>query len=335
MSATILVVTEDAAQSRLDRYLKRNFEGLTQGLIQKLCRTGQIRIDGKRAEAGTHLTAGATITLPSLSAPAPAKARQTVPMSPQRLRELEAMVLYRDASVIALNKPAGLPTQGGRNIPVHLDGMLDLLRFESSERPKLVHRLDRDTSGVLLLARGARAAARLAAAFRGRDVEKRYLALLAGVPQPLSGRIDLPLARVVSGGTARAEPAGRPDPDAMKAITDYRVLDHAGKKYALAELVPQTGRMHQLRAHCIALGTPIVGDAAYGAVFPEGFAPQLHLHARGLTFPHPEGGFLTIEADLPRHMRESLAHLGFTAGQAARPQRVGPAQQAAKHRRTP
>ena len=335
MNATILVVSQDGAQSRLDRYLKRNVTGLTQGVIQKLCRMGKIRIDGKRAEAGTHLTEGATITLPPIAAPAPAKPRQTVPMDPRRVRELEAMVLYRDDSVIVLNKPAGLPTQGGRNIPMHLDGMLDLLRFESPERPKLVHRLDRDTSGVLLLARGTQAAARLAAAFRGRDVEKIYLALLTGVPQPQNGRIDLPLARIVSGGTARAQPAGRQDPDALKAITDYKILDHAGRKYALAELAPQTGRMHQLRAHCLALGTPIVGDAAYGAVFPEGLAPQLHLHARRLTFPHPEGGLLTIEADLPRHMRESLAHLGLTAGQTARPQRTGQAQPAIRHHRAP
>jgi 23S rRNA pseudouridine955/2504/2580 synthase len=220
-----------------------------------------------------------------------------------------------------LDKPPGLATQGGKHIAVHLDGMLDALRLDSAERPKLVHRLDRETSGVLVLARNAAAAAKLAAAFRGRDVEKLYWALLSGVPQPLAGQIDLPLIRIAAPGTSRSAPARRNDPEAARALTTYRVLDHAGRKFALAELIPQTGRMHQLRAHCLALGTPIVGDAAYGAAFPEGFAPQLHLHARRLVLPHPEGGSLTVEAGLPRHLRESFAHLGFAVPEAARPRR--------------
>lgn len=321
-SPTTLIVSEDGAESRLDRYLRRNIDGLTQGVIQKLCRTGKIRIDGKKAEASTHLISGATITLPPIAPPAAApKTRQIVQMDAHQIRDLEAMILYRDASVIVLNKPPGLATQGGKNIPVHLDGMLDALCFDAPERPKLVHRLDRDTSGVLALARSARAAAKLSAGFRGRDVRKIYWALLAGVPQPLEGVIDLPLARVEMPGTSRSEPAGRRDPDAAKAITGYKVLDYAGRKFALAELAPQTGRMHQLRAHCLALGTPILGDAAYGGMFPEGFAPQLHLHARRLSFAHPEGGFLTVEAELPRHMQESFAHLGFQVPQAAKPKR--------------
>jgi 23S rRNA pseudouridine955/2504/2580 synthase len=321
-SPTTLIVSEDGAESRLDRYLRRNVEGLTQGVIQKLCRTGKIRVDGKKTEASTHLAAGATITLPPIEPPAALpKTRQIVAMDAHMTRDLEAMILYRDASVILLNKPAGLPTQGGKGITVHLDGMLDALRFDKDERPKLVHRLDRDTSGVLLLARGVKTAAKLSAAFRGRDVEKIYWALLSGVPQPLHGRIDLPLLRVESGGTSRSEPANRRDPDADKAITEYKILDYAGKKFALAELAPQTGRMHQLRVHCLALGTPIIGDAAYGAAFPEGFAPQLHLHARRLTFPHPEGGNLTVEAELPKHMRDSFSYLGFTVPDAAKPKR--------------
>jgi 23S rRNA pseudouridine955/2504/2580 synthase len=231
------------------------------------------------------------------------------------------MILYRDSSVILLNKPAGLPSQGGKGITVHLDGMLDALRRDGEERPKLVHRLDRDTSGVLLLARGVKVASKLSAAFRGRDLEKIYWALLSGVPQQLAGRIDLPLTRIESAGSSRSEPANRRDPEASKAVTDYKVIDYAGRKFAFAELSPQTGRMHQLRVHALALGTPIVGDAAYGAAFPEGFAPQLHLHARRLTFPHPEGGFLTVEAELPRHMRESFSHLGFAIPDIQEPTR--------------
>jgi 23S rRNA pseudouridine955/2504/2580 synthase len=321
-SPTTLTVAEDGADSRLDRYLRRNIDGITQAVIQKLCRTGKIRIDGKKAEASTHLPLGATITLPPIADPVVLpKTRQLVVMDANMIRDLEAMILYRDDSVILLNKPAGLPTQGGKGIAVHLDGMLDALRFDGTERPKLVHRLDRDTSGVLLLARGVKAASKLSVAFRGRDLEKVYWALLSGVPQQLAGRIDLPLVRVEMPGTSRSEPANRKDPNADKAVTEYKILDYAGKKFALAELKPQTGRMHQLRVHMLALGTPIVGDAAYGAAFPEGFAPQLHLHARRLTLPHPEGGFLTVEAELPKHMRESFAHLGFTIPETARPKR--------------
>jgi 23S rRNA pseudouridine955/2504/2580 synthase len=320
--ATTLTVTEDQAGTRLDRYLRRHIDGLTQAMIQKLCRTGKIRIDGAKAEASTHVPLGATITLPAITAPAAMpKVRHVMTMDAHMIRDLEAMILYRDDAVILLNKPSGLPSQGGKGIAVHLDGMLDALRFGGTERPKLVHRLDRDTSGVLLLARGVKAASTLAAAFRGRDVEKTYLALLSGVPQVLAGRIDLPLTRVETPGTSRSEPANRKDPEAAKAVTDYKILDYAGKKFALAELSPQTGRMHQLRVHALALGTPIVGDPSYGAAFPDGFAPLLHLHARRLTFPHPEGGFLSVEAELPKHMRESLTHLGFTIPETNKPKR--------------
>jgi 23S rRNA pseudouridine955/2504/2580 synthase len=221
-----------------------------------------------------------------------------------------------------LNKPAGLASQGGKGIAVHLDGMLDALRFEGVERPKLVHRLDRDTSGVLLLARGVKPASKLAAAFRGRDVEKTYWALLWGVPPVLAGRIDLPLIRIDGEGSSRTAPAARGDKQADRAVTNYRIIDYAGKKFAWAELNPETGRMHQLRVHSLALGTPILGDAAYGAAFADGFAPQLHLHARRLSIPHPDGGTLTVEAPLPKHMRESFQHLGFTIPDVMKPKRI-------------
>jgi 23S rRNA pseudouridine955/2504/2580 synthase len=317
------LVTEDEADTRLDRYLRRHTPGLTQGMIQKLLRTGKIRVDGKRAEASLHLPAGALVKMPPITPPKDMpKQRHIVPMDPHMVRDLEAMILYRDDSVIVLNKPAGLPTQGGKGIAVHLDGMLDALRFDGTERPKLVHRLDRDTSGVLVLARGVKQASRLSAAFRGRDVEKTYWALLWGVPPLLEGRIDLPLTRIEGEGSSRSAPAARGDKEADRAVTAYRILDYAGKKFAWAEMNPLTGRMHQLRVHALALGTPILGDAAYGAAFADGFAPQLHLHARRLTIPHPEGGTLTIEAPLPRHMKDSFAHLGFTIPEPARPKRM-------------
>lgn len=310
------------ADTRLDRYLRRNVDGLTQGTIQRFLRAGKIRVNGARVEANTRLAEGDHVILPEITPPRQMpKTRQIVPMDTHQLRDLEAMILYRDEAVIVLNKPPGLAAQGGTGIKVHLDGMLDALREGAGERPKLVHRLDRETSGVLVLARGVKPASRLATAFRGRDVEKTYLALLWGVPDVLAGRIDLPLKRVESQGISRSEPAGRGDEDALKAVTEYRIIDKAGKKFAAAELAPQTGRMHQLRAHCLALGTPILGDAMYGAAFAEGFAPQLHLHALRLAIPHPDGGTLVVEAPLPRHMQESFSRLGFTVPEAEKPKR--------------
>ncbi len=315
-------VTEAGADSRLDRFLRRNVEGLTQAHIQKFLRAGKIRVNGAKAEANTRLALGDTVIVPEITPPKEMpKVRHVMTMDPHMIRDLEAMILYRDESVIVLNKPAGLASQGGSGIAVHLDGMLDALRFDGTERPKLVHRLDRDTSGVLLLARGVKPASKLATAFRGRDVEKTYWALVWGVPDVLEGRIDLPLVRVEFGGTSRSEPANRKDPEALKAVTAYRVVEYAGKKFAWVELQPQTGRMHQLRAHMLALGTPILGDAAYGQAFADGFAPQLHLHARRLSFPHPEGGTLTVEAPLPKHMRDSFLHLGFTIPDTMKPKR--------------
>ncbi|HTQ71508.1 MAG TPA: RluA family pseudouridine synthase [Acidocella sp.] len=317
-------VTEAGAEMRLDRYLRREVPGLTQGVLQKLLRTGKIRLNGTRAEANARLTEGDVLSVPEIAPPAEApKQRHVVKMDEARIKELERMVLYSDAAVIVLNKPAGLPVQGGSGIAVHVDGMLDALQGEAPERPKLVHRLDRDTSGVLVIARSGKAAKKLSAAFRGRDIEKTYWALLAGLPDQLEGRIDLPLKRVDLGSTSRAEPASRKDKEAQKAITDYRVLDKAGRKFCMMELSPHTGRMHQLRAHCLALGTPIMGDEVYGGVFSEHFAQQLHLHARRLTFPHPEGGFLTVEAPLPKHMLDGLQYLGFPAPEAAKPRRSG------------
>ncbi|MDE1895996.1 MAG: RluA family pseudouridine synthase [Rhodospirillales bacterium] len=317
-------VTEAGAEMRLDRYLRREVPGLTQGVLQKLLRTGKIRLNGSRAEANARLNLGDMLNVPEIAPPAEMpKQRHVVKMDETRTKELERMVLYSDASVIILNKPAGLPVQGGSGIAVHVDGMLDALRGEHPERPKLVHRLDRDTSGLLVIARSSRVASKLSAAFRGRDVEKTYWALLAGLPDALEGRIDLPLKRLDLGSTSRAEPSNRKDKEAQSAVTDYRVLDKAGRKFCLAELRPQTGRMHQLRAHCLALGTPILGDEVYGGVYSEHFAQQLHLHARRLSFPHPEGGSLTVEAPLPKHMLDGLNYLGFPAPEAAKPPRNG------------
>lgn len=333
MSVSIRTVSEDEAEIRLDRWFRRHFPGLTQARIQKLCRTGQVRVDGHRAEAATRLAPGQSVRVPPLANASidAAPAARILP-DPATQRELEQMLLYRDEALIVLNKPAGLPVQGGPGISRHLDRMLDGLRFGHAERPRLVHRLDRDTSGVLVLARTPGAAGKLAAAFRGRDVEKTYWAVVAGHPVPPEGRIDLDLVRT-GRRTDRVAPAGEDAADAARAITDYRTLDRAGRKCAWLELQPLTGRTHQLRVHCAALGTPILGDEKYGisgepagepaqnALSPAETTLPLHLHARRLTLPHPSGGVFEAEAELPAHMGETFRLLGFTARPAASPRR--------------
>lgn len=330
MSVSLHEVSADEADIRLDRWFRRHFPDITQGVIQKLCRTGQIRVDSARAEAGTKLVPGQIVRVPPLPGPPPAAPAFTPTADPKLRAEVEAMILYQDEQVIVLNKPSGLPTQGGPGIAKHVDGMLRVLATSASDKPRLVHRLDRDTSGVLVVARSAGVAAKLATAFRGRAVQKVYWAVVKGRPVPVSGRVDLALSRgdpsFSRSRAARVTVAEPGDKDAAHAITDYRTLDHAARKLAWLELMPLTGRTHQLRVHCLSLGAPILGDAAYGewretgnTALVEGLSEQLHLHARRLSFPHPSGGTLTVEADLPPHMAETFRDLGFTAPQAAVP----------------
>lgn len=322
------IVSADEADIRLDRWFRRHFPGLTQGAIHKLCRTGQVRVDGHRADAATRLAAGQSVRIPPLPEPQPAKP-EPPPIDPNIARDLQRMVIYRDDNVLVLNKPHGLAVQGGPGITHHLDAWLDALRFNAADRPRLVHRLDRDTSGVLLLARTPGTAAKLAAAFRSRAVEKTYWAVVARPPSPREGRIDLPLRRIGGARGERTEVAERDDKEAARAITDYRTLDYAGQKLAWLELRPLTGRTHQLRVHCVALGAPILGDVKYArpdqnnafAATVSGLSSDLHLHARALRLPHPAGGTLLVEADLPPHMMETFHTLGFHAPPARSPER--------------
>lgn len=329
MTMTTQTVSDDEAEIRLDRWFRRHFPGVPQSAIQKLCRTGQIRVDGRRAEAATRLASGQAVRVPPLpDAPA---VKPAAPVNPASVRELEAMLLYQDEHVIVLNKPYGLAVQGGPGIARHLDGMLESLRPPNGERPRLVHRLDRDTTGVLLIARTPGVAAKLAAAFRGRDVEKTYWAVVAGRPVPVEGEIDLPLKRIGGERGERTAPAERDDDDAARAITEYRTLDHAARKLAWLELKPLTGRTHQLRVHCVALRAPILGDVKYArpdqnnafAATVAGLSEKMHLHASCLVFPHPAGGRMRVEAELPPHMQETFHTLGFSAPPARSPRREG------------
>ncbi|QXM26328.1 RluA family pseudouridine synthase [Elioraea tepida] len=320
-------VGEDEGDIRLDRWFRRHFPNLAHGALEKLLRTGQIRVDGRRAEAGTRLAAGQVVRIPPLgeraAMPKPAPEAR---LDPHLVKDLHARVLWRDDSVIAIDKPFGLPVQGGPGITRSLDSLLDAYRFGSDERPRLVHRLDRDTTGVLLLARTPRAASRLAAAFRSRDAVKTYWAVVVGRPHPLEGRIDAALAKRSGARGERVTVAEEGDEDAARAVTDYRTVEFAGKTASWLELTPLTGRTHQLRVHCAAIGCPILGDAKYAgaAALLEGFPERLHLHARRIVIPHPEGGVLSVEAKLPTHIEETFAALGFTAPKPKRPSRGRP-----------
>lgn len=310
-----VAVTADEADLRLDRWFRRHYPGLTHGRLEKLLRTGQVRVDGRRAKASQRLSAGQTVRVPPQAAgeiKPPPRPAATGERDAGFIREA---VIHRDDDVIALDKPAGLAVQGGSRTARHIDGMLDALVFEGKERPRLVHRLDRDTSGVLLLARNARMAARLGEAFRGRRVRKIYWALVAGVPELEQGRIDLPLGKKPG---PRGERMATDAEEGQRAVTLYRVIERVGDHAAWLALWPLTGRTHQLRAHCAAIGTPVVGDAKYGgaaAFLPaDGVARQLHLHARELALPHPSGrGELRVKANLPPHMAETWRHFGFPA----------------------
>jgi 23S rRNA pseudouridine955/2504/2580 synthase len=307
----MIAVGDAEGELRLDRWFKRHFPELGHGRLEKLLRTGQVRIDGKRARAGDRVSPGQTIRVPPLGEPIAAAPRHAAPIRDEDAEALRAAILYRDKEVLVLDKPAGLAVQGGTGTVRHLDGLLDALRYEAAERPRLVHRLDKDTSGVLVLARSAAAAAKLAEAFRSKSGRKVYWAVTAGVPKPRQGRIDLPLAKLP--GPAGEKMAA--DEEGRDAVTYYAVIEEAGNKAAFVALLPVTGRTHQLRAHCAAIGTPILGDGKYGGAAAHlAGAPGnrlLHLHARSISIPHPGGGRLEATAPLPPHMVETWKFFGF------------------------
>jgi 23S rRNA pseudouridine955/2504/2580 synthase len=328
MAGVRLVTVSDAdGDIRLDRWFKRYYPGIAHGRLEKLLRTGQIRVDGGRAKASDRLASGMNVRLPPLDDEVTEPHVKTAGGGkPYRMTDkdgemLRGMVLYRDAEVIAINKPAGLAVQGGTNTTKHVDGMLDALTYDAEERPRLVHRLDKDTSGVLLLARTARAAHWLGQAFRDKTARKIYWAAVVGVPKPWKGRIDLAIGKS-SEDASRGD--GKPgyekvvaDEDEGKdATTYYSVVENAAQRAAWVALLPMTGRTHQLRVHCEALGTPILGDGKYGG--PAARMPgiehnrMLHLHARSISVTGPDGRIIEVKAPLPEHMAETWAFLGFS-----------------------
>lgn len=323
MPVTRHTVAETDGDQRLDRWFRQNFPELGHGRLEKLLRTGQVRVDGKRVKAGHRLAPGAVIRVPPLETglqdgAAPKRLKERPAESSKEDRDfLESITLYRDDAVLVLNKPAGLPVQGGSGQTRHLDGMLRNLT-RSGEPQRLVHRLDKDTSGVMAVALTRKAAAALTAAFRSRQVRKLYWAVVVGTPARRRGFIDLALAkragpageRTIVGEDAET---GEKDDDARAARTRYAVIDHAGNRVTWLALMPLTGRTHQLRAHCPAIGAPILGDGKYGGsgAFVAGLSRQVHLHAQRLIAPHPAGGWIDVEAVLPPHMSETFDTLGF------------------------
>jgi 23S rRNA pseudouridine955/2504/2580 synthase len=307
-------VAPDDDGIRLDRWFKRHLPDATFNLVSRWARTGQLRVDGKRATPGDRLLAGQEIRVPPADAEAaktgrPVRKRRE--LSDDEIEFAQGLMIYKDDSALVLNKPPGLATQGGTKTENHVDGLLDALCYEQDGRPKLVHRLDKDTSGVLLLARTSRAAGHFAKAFSSRTVRKVYWALIVGVPSIEDGFIDLPIGKQPGTG---GEKMYVDEKEGQSARTRYRIVERAGNTCAWVELQPYTGRTHQLRVHMAAIGHPIVGDGKYGgkdAFLTGTISRKMHLHARRLRIDHPKGDQIDIRADLPPHMADSFADLGF------------------------
>jgi len=306
-------IAEDDDGIRLDRWFKRHYPQLTHGRLEKLLRKGEVRLDGKRAKAATHVIAVQTLRLPPQVIHDKTEPRPKIPQPVKTSFKLEDTILYMDKHLFVLNKPPGLATQGGSGLKEHVDGMLDQLAYEKTVRPKLVHRLDRDTSGVLLVARTSQAAAGLSRELSRRDAQKIYWALVKGVPKEKRGLIKGALAKEgIRGKDERMEISD--GEDAKFALTEYAVMATAGQEFAWVAAKPVTGRTHQIRVHLASLGTPIVGDFKYGGVAARGkgaIADKLHLHARALDIARPDGGRVQVSAPLPPHMLKSWELLGF------------------------
>ena len=324
MTVQLLTVTEDEGEQRLDKWLRRRFPQLNQVAVEKLCRTGQIRVDSGRVKASDRVAPGQTVRVPPLPAEAPRLEARIAGVSAADAKMIQAAVLWKDEHIIILNKPPGLPSQGGSGQgDRHVDGLCEALKFGYKDRPKMVHRLDKDTSGLLMLARTDRIARALSEALRHRATRKIYWAVVAGVPPPRQGSIKFGLEKAPGRGRGGegekvicVHPAKMADhPDAKRAHTDYFTLWFLGARLSWMALEPITGRTHQLRAHMAEIGHPILGDGKYGGSAQENagdgwgaavggdLSKKLHLHARSLSFEHPiTKNMLTFTAPLPEHM---------------------------------
>ncbi|MGZ6008998.1 MAG: RluA family pseudouridine synthase [Rhizomicrobium sp.] len=327
-------IDHDEDGIRVDRWFKRHYPALTHGRLEKLLRTGQVRLDGKRVKAADRVVSGQTVRLPPQVVHGDLEEKPRAKPNPVAKGSLQDAILYMDKSVIVLNKAPGLATQGGSGLTQHVDGMLDSLAFEKNTRPKLVHRLDRDTSGVLVIARTAPAASQLSRSLAERDAQKIYWALTKGVPKVKRGTIKAALIKEGGFGEhgrdermATVEKGAVNEKDAKDAVTDYAVVATAGDEFAWVAVKPLTGRTHQIRVHLAAIGTPIVGDFKYGGTDVRGkgeIENRLHLHARSIDIARPDGGRLVVTAPLPPHMLKTWQLLGFDPEMTTNPFQTKP-----------
>jgi 23S rRNA pseudouridine955/2504/2580 synthase len=313
-----VTVSPDESGMRVDRFLESRFSGLSFSHIQRVIRKGELRVNGRRVDGKDRLQAGQAVRIPPLRLDQP-KPRASGSEADEKTRAfLRSITLHEDDDVLVLNKPMGLAVQGGSGMTRHLDGMLEVLRDREGQRPRLVHRLDKDTAGCLLVAKTRFAAAALAKTFRSRSARKIYWALVAGVPRPRQGRISTFLAKEEREEESFMRIAEHGDEGASHAVTYYAVVETAGSKLAWLSLKPVTGRTHQLRAHMAHIGHAIVGDPKYFDIqnweLPGGLQNRLHLLARRIAVPHPRGGVIDATAPLPPHMQQSWNLLGFDAG---------------------
>jgi 23S rRNA pseudouridine955/2504/2580 synthase len=309
-------VTGDESGMRVDRFLQTRMPDLSFARIQRAIRKGEVRVDGKRVDANDRLEPGQMVRIPPLRM-TPASRVSGGGAADKTLDFLKSIVLYEDADVLVFNKPMGLAVQGGSGTTRHIDGMLEAMRDAHGQRPRLVHRLDKDTAGCLLVAKTRFAAAALAKSFRSRSARKIYWSLVAGVPKPRQGRISTFLAKEQREEESMMRIARHGEEGASHAVTYYAVVDTAGPALAWLSLKPVTGRTHQLRAHMAHIGHPIIGDAKYFSrenwQLPGGMQNRLHLLARRIAVPHPRGGLIDVTAPLPPHMEQSWNLLGLDA----------------------
>jgi 23S rRNA pseudouridine955/2504/2580 synthase len=315
-SVRTVTVAADEAGMRVDRFLEARFPGLAFSHIQRIIRKGEVRVNGSRVQPKDRLTADAKVRIPPLRLDPPGP-RSAGSADDKTRAFLKSITLYEDADVLVVDKPMGLAVQGGSGTVRHLDGMLAVLQPRGGQRPRLVHRLDKDTAGCLLVAKTRFAAAALAKTFRSRAARKIYWALVAGVPKPRQGRISTFLAKEELEGDSRMRIARHGEEGASHAVTYYAVVETAARQLAWLSLKPVTGRTHQLRAHAAHIGHPIVGDPKYFTkenwALPGGLQNRLHLLARRIVVPHPRGGVIDVTAQLPPHMVQSWNLLGFDA----------------------
>ncbi|WP_299714012.1 RluA family pseudouridine synthase [Tardiphaga sp.] len=312
------VVTADEAGMRVDRFLEARFEGLSFSHIQRIVRKGELRINGKRADSKDRLEEGQTVRIPPLKLDAPKVGGGVLSEAAQKtLDAIKEMIIFEDADVMVLNKPAGLAVQGGSGTVRHVDGMLEVMRDAKGQKPRLVHRLDKDTAGCLLIAKTRFAATKLTGSFRERSARKIYWALVAGVPKPKQGRISTYLAKEENEEDTIMRVAQHGDEGASHAVTYYAVVETSAQKLAWVSLKPVTGRTHQLRAHMAHIDHAIIGDPKYfnkeNWQLPGGIQKKLHLLARRIVVPHPRGGFIDATAPLPPHMLQTWNLLGLEA----------------------